>query len=85
MKQSSLKSLRKIYKGQEDLNNYPELKKDIFELYFPQLDYKEYKNSDIWYSVVYLDCGFIDTVGCEDDGTPVLNDLWGDNDVGPVG
>lgn len=73
------------------ISSLPEsLRKAIFTSYYPQLDYYEFKNSDIWESLLYNDFQELieeKELHPSDKEIQIIQNknLWGKSDPGPVG
>lgn len=82
--QKQITKIREIYKTKGNLNDFPHIKKILFQQYYPQLAFKDFKHSTIWFFCVWSDyCGDLF-------GNTKTEDCTGDEIVfsdspGPVG
>lgn len=84
----NIDKIKKILEENPDKIKSDLIKKELFNIYFPSLNYKEYKNSDLWYTIIFLDLGIqvSSKVNKKNLKKPSdLKELWGSGDVDPVG
>lgn len=83
MKPSEIKLIRQIYKTQDDLMKYPQLREKLFSSYYPNLDFTLFSNANIWHCLVFMDyCG--DLMSTDSVVENHESSLFGDK-PGPVG
>lgn len=84
----SINKIKKILKENPNKIKSDLIKKELFDIYFPSLNYEEYINSDLWYSIIFLDLGIEIPYHLNEKSLKKASDLkglWGAGDVGPVG
>lgn len=75
--------IREIYLSKKDIRDYPELRIKLFNKYYPDLNFDDYKNADLWHCCVIGDfCG--DLMSCDEKDNDEVDMTFGDK-PGPVG
>ena len=77
--------IKKYLNNESNLDNL--ILKKIFTSYFPELDYEEYKLSNIWHNLIFLEFQelIIKKTTTIEKKEHDFNNLWGKGDIGPVG
>ena len=72
------------------INSLPDnFRRFLFQKFYPKLDYNEFKSSDLWESLIFLEFQYLieENINLKPQNTPKYDskNLWGNSEPGPVG